>query len=304
MEKHKPVILNLNKPADISSYDVIRQWKPRLKKIGKVGHFGTLDPFASGVLMLGIAGGQRLNEFIHECLPKTYLAHGVLGVTSETGDLTEGVSQRDESESLQTVIAHLESGFIEKTLKEEYLGEYWQSPHKYSAAKHEGKPLHKWAREGIEIKKEKVRREVYELEVIKYEFPNLWIRFTVSSGTYIRTLFSDCANKLGTLGVLEGLIRERVGGCSLENSLEQKNWDQDEIPFLAVDQVLPFSTILFEEKEAKLYQNGVVLNKDRAKEIVMNKLDFPYYWVKNEQLEILGLAEIKDDQIKIKVNFN
>lgn len=304
MTNHRPVILNLNKPKDISSYDVIRKWKPRLKKLGKVGHFGTLDPFASGVLMLGVAGAQRLNEFIHECLPKTYLAVGKLGVETPTGDLTVEPSQTDESDYLQQVISKFDVQFIEKIIQKKFLGEYWQAPHKYSAAKYEGKALHKWAREGVEIKKEKKKREIYSIEVVEYKFPDLLIRFKVSSGTYIRTLFSDCANELGTIGVLDSLIREEVGGCKLKNSLQEGSWSDDEVPFLEIDEVLDFSSIVFAPKEGHLYQNGVRLKLERAKEVTETGLKFNYYWVRNEDHLILGLAEIVDGEIVSRVNFS
>jgi tRNA pseudouridine55 synthase len=303
MMTNKPVILNLNKPKDISSYDVIRKWKPRLKKLGKVGHFGTLDPFASGVLMLGVAGAQRLNEYIHECLPKTYLAIGKLGLETPTGDLTVDPSQVDESEYLEQVIAKFDTEFIQKTISEKFLGEYWQAPHKYSAAKFEGKALHKWAREGVEIKKEEKRREIYEIEVVEYLFPDLLIRFKVSSGTYIRTLFADCANELGTIGVLDSLIREEVGGCKLENSLGEETWSSEEIPFIDVDEVLQFSSIIFGPKECHLYKNGVRLNEDRAMEIKKGNLNFNYFWVRDEENTILGLAEIVEGEIVSRVNF-
>ncbi len=303
VEKNKPFIINLYKPKNITSYDVIRKWKPRLKQFGKVGHFGTLDPFASGVLMLGVAGGQRLNEYIHECLPKTYLAQGVLGQETETGDLTVAISQRDDSDYLQQTIKSFTEDFIEKTLQQKFIGEYYQSPHKYSAAKFEGKPLHEWARAGVEIKKEKVRREIYQIEVVKYDFPHLWIRFQVSSGTYIRTLFAECANTLGTIGVLEGLIREKVGGCTVETALRESEWEQTEIPKISVETVLSMPNIVFANKEAILYQNGVRLNLDRAQTIEENTSKFNYYWVKNLENELLGMAEISDGQIISKVNF-
>jgi len=300
----KPVILNLNKPQGITSYDVIRKWKPRLKQLGKVGHFGTLDPFASGVLMLGVAGAQRLNDYIHACLPKTYLAKGKLGIETVTGDLTVEVNQQDISDYLADVIGKFDKTFIQETLEKKFLGTYMQSPHKYSAAKFEGKALHQWAREGVEIKKDAVARQVYTIEVEKYEFPDLWIRFSVSSGTYIRTLFSDCANELGTIGTLEHLIREKVGGCTLDNALSEGEWKQEEIPFLAIDEVLDFDSLIMAEKESHLYRNGVRLKQDRVAKRFSGSLNAPYLWVRNEAMDILGLAEIKEDHIVSLVNFS
>ncbi len=301
---NKPVILNVNKPKDISSYDVIRTWKPILKKLGKVGHFGTLDPFADGVLMLGVAGAQRLNEYIHECLPKTYLAVGILGKETPTGDMTVDCSQEDDSDYLKNVISQFDKNFLQETVEKKFLGEYWQAPHKYSAAKFEGKALHEWAREGVEIKKEKKRREVYSIEVVDYKFPILKIRATVSSGTYIRTLFSDIAKDLGTLGTLQDLTRESVGGCTLENAISNDFDKETQIPFIEVDEVLKFKSINFAPKEAKLYSNGVKLKVDRADSITEDGLDFNYYWVRSLDRKLLGLASIVEGEIVSKVNFS
>ena len=297
----RPFIININKPAGITSYDVIRKWKPLLKKFGKVGHFGTLDPFADGVLMIGVGGAQRLNDYIHDCLPKTYLAKGRLGIETDTGDPAGEIIQKDESEYLKTVMSQFEIEFIQKKLASKYIGEYWQSPHKFSAAKFQGKPLHQWAREGVEIKKEQVRREVYELEVVKYEFPELWIRYKVSSGTYIRTLFRDCAIELGTIGMLDGLTREEVGGSNLHNAVNFE--PSPEAERMEIDHVLPFGNIFLNEKRSKLFANGVKLREDQIERIEQGTLKAAY-WVRGlESNRILGLAAIEEGLLITKVNF-
>lgn len=311
MEKNlKPFILNLNKPPGISSQTMIRQWKPKLRGMGKIGHFGTLDPFAQGVLMLGIGGAQRLNEYIHQCLPKTYLAKGILGVETATGDMTEEISQRDESDYFKVQISEFSEEFLQKIFCERFLGEYWQAPHAYSAAKYEGKALHKWAREGIEIKKEKKLRNIYAIEVVKYDFPKLWVRFSVSSGTYIRTLFSDCAQELGTLGVLEDLIRESIGCCTLSNTITDQNSHESssfindgQEGYFNVEDVLNFSSIYFNDKELQLYRNGVRLKIERVSKIKKGSLDFPYFWAKDFGDIIYGLCEIVDGEIHSRINF-
>src|SRR5690606_16997732 len=238
---------NIFKPARMTSYDVVRHFKRHLPQgFGKIGHFGTLDPFASGVLMIGIAGAARLNDFIHEYLPKTYLAVGKLGVETPTGDLTVEPVQIDDSRFLREEIARLPKDFIKEKLREKFLGDYWQAPHKYSAAKFEGKALHEWAREGVDIKKEQVLRHVYDIKVIKYKFPYLSVRVRVSSGTYVRTLFSDFAQYLGTLGTLVSLVRESVGNeVHFKKALKRKNWPLDKSEEvmqygLPINKVLPF----------------------------------------------------------------
>ena len=189
--------------------------------------------------------------------------------------------------------------FIQKKLESKYTGEYWQSPHKFSAAKFQGKPLHQWAREGVEIKKEQVRREVYELEVVKYEFPELWIRYKVSSGTYIRTLFRDCAIELGTIGMLDGLTREEVGGSNLKNAV---SFEPDaEAERMEIDHVLPFGSVFLNDKRSKLFANGVKLREDQIERVEEGELKSAF-WVRGSG-RILGLASIEEGLLITKVNF-
>ena len=304
MNPSKPVILNIFKPKDMSSQHIVRVFKRKLPKKTKIGHFGTLDPFACGVLMIGINGAQRLNEYIHECLPKTYIASGILGMETATGDLTEEVSQKDESEYLNTVIKGFSKEFIEDHLQQKFLGEYLQAPHKYSAAKFEGKKLHEWARSGVEIQKEKKKRFISKIEVIDYEFPKLKIRFEVSSGTYIRTLFSDCARSLGTLGTLEDLERSQIGICTSQNAIKESQWESNDFDSVEMDKLLPFTNLILAPKESHLYSNGVRLKADRVSKKEMGNLEGPYYWVRDEENQILGLATIDNDEIQSLANFS
>lgn len=308
---YPPLIFNVFKPARMSSYDVVRHFKRHLPHgFGKIGHFGTLDPFASGLLMIGICGAARLNDFIHDFLPKTYLAVGKLGIETPTGDYTSVVSQRDESLYLRRDIASFDPKFIEEKLSEKFLGKYWQAPHKYSAAKFMGKNLHEWARQGVEVKKEPVLRYVYKIEVVKYAFPYLSIRVQVSSGTYVRTLFSDMSNYLGTLGSLVSLVRESVGDIHFKNSILKKNWPQDREEFilreaLRVDSVLPFSKCRLNETQIKAFKNGAFLKSSDLKIEKTNDFSKRFFWMLGEGNDLLGLAEEVDGLImRPKINFN
>ena len=301
---YPPSIFNVFKPARMTSYDVIRHFKRNLPSgYGKIGHFGTLDPFASGVLLIGVAGAARLNDYVHSHAPKTYLAVGKLGVETPTGDLTVEVTQNDDSAYLKNEIANFSSEFIQTHLQKKFLGEYWQSPHKYSAAKFEGKPLHEWAREGVEIKKEKKLRHIDAISVVKYQFPYLSLRVTVSSGTYVRTLFSDCANYLGTLGTLVSLVREEVGKANLNNAIYKKDWpikenDWDYRGFgLSPWELLEFNQNTLSAKNAKLFSNGVQLRADQLQQYY-NGLQ----WVRDEN-RVLGLGIGEDELLKAQLNF-
>jgi tRNA pseudouridine55 synthase len=306
-----PLIFNTFKPARITSYEVIRHFKKNLPQgFGKIGHFGTLDPFASGVLMIGIAGAARLNDFIHDFLPKTYLAVGKLGIETPTGDYTSEVSQRDESPYFFQEISRLPVNFLEERLREKFLGDYLQAPHKYSASKFMGKNLHEWAREGVEVKKEAVLRKVFDIKIVKYQFPYLAVRVTVSSGTYVRTLFSDMAQDLGTLGSLISLVRENVGHVSYQQALKKKDWplerDASVMSFgKRVDEVLPFSKILLTESESLSFRNGAFLKASDLKIGLETDFSTEWFWMIDPEEKLLGLGQkFANGELRPKINFH
>ncbi len=310
MKKNKalfpPIIFNVFKPARVTSYDVVRHFKRHLPNgFGKIGHFGTLDPFASGVLMIGISGAARLNDFVHEFLPKTYLAVGKLGVETPTGDYTSEIIQKDESIYLQQEVSKLPKEFLTKRWSDQFLGQYLQSPHKFSATKFEGKALHQWAREGVEIKKEAVERFIHNIEVIKFEFPYLAFRVTVSSGTYVRTLFSDLCKDLGTVGTLVSLVRESVGDIHFKKSLKKINWplnkEEKILEFgLGPQEVLPFLKLSLSQVQSEKLKNGAFLKES---DFSLADETSKFFWLlENEKL--IGLGERTfDGFIRPKINF-
>ena len=305
-----PLVFNVFKPARITSYDVVRHFKRHLPNgFGKIGHFGTLDPFASGVLMIGIGGAARLNDFIHDELPKTYIAIGKLGIETPTGDYTSEVSQKDETLYLKREIASFPKDFIQERLRLKFLGDYLQAPHKYSASKFMGKNLHEWAREGIEVKKEPVLRHVYSIEVMKYAFPYLSIRVTVSSGTYVRTLFSEMANELGTLGSLVSLVREKVGNISINSGLKRRDWPQDKSleimqKGVRVDKVLPFDQAILNDSQVAAFRNGAFMKLPELN-LQHGKLNNDHLWMIDQQDHLLGLARrIGEFEVRPKINFH
>lgn len=292
----RPSILNVYKPPGLSSVDVLYRIKKLIPKSlnCKIGHFGTLDPFAEGVLLVGFFGATKLNEYIHELMPKKYLAGGVLGQETETGDLTVEVKHRDVSEYFFKVISQFSSTFIEEQLRQKFLGTYEQAPHVYSAAKYEGKKLHQWAREGVKIQKEKVAREIYSLNVKEINFPELFIEYEVSSGTYIRTLFSDSAHYLGTLGVLKTLKRTAIGCEIVENSFSLDLFKNEEDLFSRakdIFEILFLSDIHFGEFDGHLLLNGQTITRESI------SCADGLYWFKTEKVTALLKAENKKFKI-------
>jgi tRNA pseudouridine55 synthase len=299
-------VFNIYKPKDIDSFKVVKTFKRLAPKNTRIGHFGTLDPFAEGVLLIGVGAAARLNDYIHSMWPKTYLGLGLLGLETPTGDLTCEISQRDESLYLKQEIASFDVSFIQQQLSDKFVGRYMQSPHQYSAAKFEGKKLHEWARQGIVIKKAQVERFVHSLQVDSYHFPKLAVRYEVSSGTYIRTLFAECANHLGTIGVLEGLVRESVGpfhmrdSISFEQLLEAKDMHDLQNRQIPTEQLLPISKIVLNDFQINLLQNGQVLCSNKHQISQVDGL----YWIGNQEGPALLLAEVAENQLRMKLKLH
>ncbi|MBU2101581.1 tRNA pseudouridine(55) synthase TruB [Patescibacteria group bacterium] len=208
------MILNINKSAGITSHDVVN----RVRKITgerKVGHGGTLDPFATGVLVIGVGreSTKKLGSLLKDT-EKEYEATIELGKTSTTGD-PEGEIQKSANEPTAKSIS-LEK--IEQVLAN-FRGEISQTPPIYSALKIKGVPSYKLARKGLIPKLEKRKVRIDQLEIVKYHPPELQIRATVSSGTYIRSLAQDIGKELGVGGYLVKLKRTRVGDYRLMDSV-------------------------------------------------------------------------------------
>lgn len=248
-------IILVDKPAGISSFGVVAKIRGRLKaELGhkvKVGHTGTLDPFATGLLI--ILTGQmtkKSNEFLK--LDKVYEATLKLGYTSTTGDpegeitkytqsikstkieehkgkicqrqilAVEGTKQCDKISDLSHCEASEISGFytlntIESTLKR-FLGTITQTPPRFSAIKINGERAYKLARKNQDFEIPSRQVEIYSIDILDYHYPNLTIRTHVSSGTYIRTLAEDIGKALNTGAYLTALRRTRIGNYSVDNA--------------------------------------------------------------------------------------
>ncbi len=202
----------IDKPAGISSFGVVAKVRGYLRnecghKV-KVGHTGTLDPFATGLLIL-LSGKmtKKSNEFLK--FDKEYVAELKLGFKSSTGD-PEG-----EIEKVNDRIP--EVGEIDSILHT-FIGETEQTPPKYSAIKINGQRAYKLARKGVDFEVPVRKVKIYNIDVLEYEYPRLVIRCKVSSGTYVRTLAEDIGIKLGVGAYLTALRRTRIGEYSVEKA--------------------------------------------------------------------------------------
>ena len=201
-------ILNINKPAGFTSHDVVAKLRGILHQ-KKIGHTGTLDPDATGVLPVCLGQATKLCQFLTD-ETKSYEAVLLLGTVTDTQDSTGNIL------SVYPVTCSEEEL---RTCAASFLGDQLQIPPMYSAIKKNGKKLYELARDGIEVEREPRPVTFYELTVSDVEMPRAHVRVTCSKGTYIRTLCHDIGQKLGCGACMEALVRTRAGRFCLEDSL-------------------------------------------------------------------------------------
>ncbi len=216
-------ILLVDKPKGWTSFDVVAKVRGILKQSGivkpKIGHTGTLDPLATGLLVLVVGSyTKRAGKFSK--LDKTYEVTMKLGETSSTGD----------AEGEKTKISAQQPSELEvKHMVEQFIGEIDQIPPAFSAIKVSGQRAYKLARAGKEVKLEPRKVKINEMTDVKYNYPEVKFIAKVSSGTYIRTLVEDIGKKLGTGAYMNNLRRTQVGEFSINNALIIKNTNAETI---------------------------------------------------------------------------
>ncbi len=202
-------ILNIDKPSGMTSFQVVALVK-RLSGERRVGHAGTLDPIATGVLPVCIGQATRVIEFLSEAR-KTYLAEIELGIATDTYDISGQVTQRGDTSTIDR--ERLESALIP------FRGLIRQMPPMYSAVKHQGKPLYELARAGITVDRKIRTAEVYSLELIDWQSPMVTIEVVCSKGTYIRSIAHDLGQSLGCGASLRSLSRLKYGSFDIKDAL-------------------------------------------------------------------------------------
>jgi tRNA pseudouridine55 synthase len=217
--------LIVKKPAGMTSHDVVDKVRRRYE-YKRVGHAGTLDPLAEGVLVLGVGRGATrcLSKFSGQA--KEYVARMALGVTTDTLDSTGTVMEKKR-------YADVSRDLVVKAL-DRFMGVQEQIPPMFSAVKYRGKPLYKLARKGRVVPRKARSVHIYEIELLDFTPPEVSLRVVCSKGTYIRTLCADIGAALGCGAHLTGLVRTRSGRFGLD----------DAVP---LDQLLEYSNAAFEE---------------------------------------------------------
>lgn len=258
-------ILVVNKPKDFTSRDVVNKVS-KILKTKKIGHTGTLDPIASGVLVLTVGRATKLSEVLTS-EEKMYTATAILGIQTDTLD-TEGVILKEDA----VIISKDE---IIKTLNS-YKKTYSQQVPIYSAVKINGKKLYEYARnnEEVELPSRMVTIKEIKLLDIKYENNKTVIKFSclVSKGTYIRSLIRDIASSLNTVGIMSDLIRTKQGNFDINNSYTIEQIENNEFEFIKLEEALSdYYTVNMDSDLEFKVKNGVILNDIYNQDYVLFK---------------------------------
>jgi len=295
-------IINIFKPKGMSSFSVVREIR-NILKIKKVGHTGTLDPNASGVLLICLGQSTKISQFIMD-FKKTYQGEMILGIKTDTQDSEGKVIERININEI------IEKQRIEEVFKK-YTGVIQQAPPMFSAAYHHGKRLYKLARKGIEVKRNAKEIHIYRLTLLDlFLSQNPTIKFEVlcSKGTYVRTLCDDIGKELGYGAYMSKLKRIKVGNHSVNDSitLEALRADKKLVMenVISIDRVLqhfPQITIK-QEFEDLLLHGGFVYCKHLQdySEITYGKGE-KIVKIKNGSKKVLSIARETIDKKNEKV---
>ena len=283
-------ILLINKPEGITSFDVCYKIKKKLK-VKKTGHGGTLDPFATGLLIIGVNKATRILNFFSDS-SKTYTGRIILGEKRDSYDITGNIlASRDISDFSIT-----ENEILK--IRDEFLGTISQQPPIFSALKHKGKPLYKYARKGIKVEKDPRQVFIENFDIINIDLPAIDFRIKCSKGTYIRSIANDFGEKLGTFAYLHSLNREAIGEFTVDKAIEIESVTaKDIIPF---ENSLNITKLFVNEKYKKFLENGQNVPFEYIKNLPENLTEKNVY-VLCENIITIGCLDFNDKIVKINI---
>lgn len=272
-------VINVYKEKGYTSHDVVARLRGILKQ-KKIGHTGTLDPEAEGVLPVCLGSATKLCDMLTD-KRKEYIAEFLLGVTTDTQDMT--------GKLLSEVKVDITCEEAEQAIMS-FLGEYEQLPPMYSACKVNGKRLYELAREGKEVERKPRKVTIYELELLSVKLPEIKIRVLCSKGTYIRTLCHDIGAKLGCGGAMKSLLRTQVERFSLEGAKKLSEIEvlakADRVSDIVISVEEMFSqlpAITVKESYEKAVQNGNPL--------FLRQITGKTGWMDGEQVRVYDSAK-------------
>ena len=277
-------IIIVNKPKGITSFDVIRKLK-KILKTKKIGHTGTLDPLATGLMLICIGKATKLASDL-EAKAKVYIANFDIGYATDTYDI--------EGKKIVENIIDVSKENLEQSIKK-FIGNIKQVPPMYSAIKIDGNKLYHLARKGIEVERPERDVTIEYINLLDFKDNKAKIETKVSKGCYIRSLIYDIGQDLGTYATMTALQRKQVGDYSLEESYSLEQIEEmvlnNDFKFLkTVEEIFSYDKYSLQtEKELTLYKNG---NTIKIKENLENKKYRIYF-----QDEFIGLANVENNNL-------
>ena len=258
-----------NKPAGITSFDVIKKLKPILKE-KKIGHVGTLDPFAEGVLILALGRYTKL-FFLFDDMPKEYIAVGVFGESRYTDDINGNILKVAGKKNI------LSFAELENIIKKNFHGNIIQKPPIYSAKRINGQRAYNMARENIDFEIKSVNVCVNDIELLEYDYPFFKIKISVSKGTYIRAIIRDIGEITGNFAYTKELIRTAIGDFSLDKASNLNN--------ISSKNILSFFD-MFKNIDKKIIENEKTIKQILCGNTKMIE-NFDFNYIKNKYLALI-----------------
>ncbi len=293
------LVVLFNKSGSSTSHDAVTAVK-KLFKVRKAGHAGTLDPLATGVLLVCLNEATKITGYLSD-LDKEYIVTAKLGESTDTYD-TEGTITRRSAAPLAVTRNEIETTLLGFT------GEIEQTPPMFSALKMNGKPLYELARKGIVVDRKPRVVKVHSIEILEYKMPYLSLRVSCSKGTYIRSLCNDIGDALGVGAHVTQLARTRIGGFTLEHAAAIEELPQKTEALHTIDAALKhLHEIRLNNEEYLRARNGgpipiVEAEKRRGGEV--DGLLSAFVRLKNPEGNIFGIGKVAATSIKIERLFN
>lgn len=273
-------IIPINKPKDWTSFDVVNKLKYKLKPL-KVGHLGTLDPMATGVLLVTVGKATKLFDLMQE-KKKTYLATFEFGYETDTLDSTGQKTCESENIPTEQEIVAVLSDFV---------GKISQIPPKFSAKSVNGVRAYDLARKNIEFELKPKTVEIFNIRLISYENNVLKLEVECGSGTYIRSIGRDIAYKLKTYATMTELVRTSVGNLNVNNCLDIQNIDNVQEIIIPIRQMLTYETLILPKDDVAKLLNGQTLNLIKPNGI---------YLIEDE-VDTIALVQINENKAKMSL---
>lgn len=275
-------IIAINKPKDWTSFDVVNKIK-HILKIKRVGHLGTLDPMATGVLLVTVGKATKLFDYFQN-KKKTYLAKFEFGYETDTLDITGKIIK--ETDILPSI------DDIKKSINE-FIGEIEQVPPKYSAKNINGKRAYQLARNNEEFELKPKLVKIYDIKIIDYSNNILSVVISCGSGTYIRSICRDLAMKLNSYATMIELVRADVGGINLKNCVNIQELDENNILkyIMKLDKMLDIPTFSNDLQITSKLLNGQIIDTEYNDGLY--KL--------NDSMDTIAIISVKNNRAKMSI---